>query len=392
MRDILSFGRRQLKKAGLNGPLKSSLRALLISTLFFFGGLELGLRLTGYSSPDLGMPDRDTGWALRPGAEGLIRRENKQGVYVRINSDGLRDREHSIPKPASTFRIAVLGDSLCEATEVPLEKTFWRILEREISTCAIRRERRIEVINFGVAGFSTAQQLITLQTKVWKYQPDIVLLAFTNSDVSENFRPLSGQPLAPYYHEEHGRLLLDDSFRALIRYECLRNARGLVAQHLRVAQLATRLLQRWRAHPASAAPDLDKLYLESSDPDWQAAWRVTDALLREIHRETNEHGAQLWITTTSNDIQVHPDARVREAFARGLGVDDLSYPDRRIRSLCSREGIPVIILAEEMTRYAEHNHVYLHGFEPALGHGHWNENGHRLAGELIAARFCQDLR
>ena len=372
--------------------MKPPLKALLISTPFIFGGLELGLRLTGYSSPDLGIPDRDTGWALRPGTKALIRRENKQGVYVRINSDGLRDREHSIPKPASTFRIAVLGDSLCEATEVPLEKTFWRILEHELSTCAILRGRQVEVVNFGVAGFSTAQELITLRTKVWKYQPDIVLLVFTNSDVSENFRPLSGQPLAPYYVEEQGGLVLDDSFRALIRYERLRNARALVAQHLRAAQLATHLLQRWRAHPPSPAPDLNKLYLESSDPDWQAAWRVTEALLREIHRETSEHGAQLWITTTSNDIQVHPDARLREAFARALGLPDLSYPDRRIQSLCSREGIPVITPAEELTRYAEHNHVYLHGFAPALGHGHWNENGHRVAGELIAGRFCRDLR
>jgi hypothetical protein len=372
--------------------MKSPLKALLISAPFFLGGLELCLRLTGYSSFDLGMPDRDTGWALRPGTEGLIRRENKQGVYVRINSDGLRDREHSIPKPALTFRIAVLGDSLCEATEVPLEKTFWRILEHELSTCAIQPGRQVEVINFGVAGFSTAQELITLRIKVWKYQPDIVLLAFTNSDISENFRPLSGQPLAPYYIEEQGRLVLDDSFRALIRYERLRNVGALVAQHFRAAQLAKHLHQRWRAHPPFAAPDLDELYLERSGPDWQAAWRVTEALLREIHRETSEHGAQLWITTTSNDIQVHPDARLREAFASDLGVPDLSYPDRRIQSLCLREGIPVITPAEEMRRYAEHNQVYLHGFAPGLGHGHWNENGHRLAGELIAARFCRDLR
>jgi len=370
---------------------KSPLKALLISTPLFLGGLELGLRLTGYSSPDLGMPDRETGWALRPGTEGLIRTENKAGVYVRINSDGLRDREHSISKPPSTLRIAVLGDSLCEATEVPLEATFWRIIERELSACVSLRRRKIEVINFGVAGFSTAQELITLRTKVWKYQPDIVLLAFTGSDVSENFRPLSGQPLAPYYVEERGRLILDDSFRALIRFEGLRNTHAVLARHLRAAQFARDLLQRWRTHPPSVQAT-DKLYVESSDPDWQAAWRVTEALVREIHRETREHRAQLWITTGSNDIQVQPDRKVREALAGSLGIPDLFYPERRIRSLCSSEGIPVITPAEEMARYAEHNQIYLHGFGPARGRGHWNENGHRLAGELIASRLCRDLR
>src|SRR2546426_8189504 len=39
----------------------------------------------------------------------------KEGVsYVRINSDGLRDREHSKSKPADTVRVAVLGDSYSE--------------------------------------------------------------------------------------------------------------------------------------------------------------------------------------------------------------------------------------------------------------------------------------
>jgi hypothetical protein len=370
---------------------KSPLKALLISAPLFLGGLEIGLRLTGYSSPDLGMPDRETGWALRPGAEGLIRTENQAGVYVRINSDGLRDREHSISKPPSTLRIAVLGDSLCEATEVSLEKTFWTILEHELSGCAGLRGRKIEVINFGVAGFSTAQELITLRTKVWKYQPDIVLLAFTGSDVSENFRPLSGQPLAPYYVEERGRLILDDSFRALIRFEGLRNTYAVLARHLRAAQLAVDVMRRWRAHPPPVV-DTNRHYVESSDPDWQAAWRVTEALLREIHRETREHGAQLWITTTSNEIQVHPDRKVPEALAGSLGIPDLFYPDRRIRSLCSSEGIPMITPAEEMARYAELNQVYLHGFGPLRGHGHWNENGHRLAGELIASSLCRDLR
>ena len=44
---------------------------------------------------------------------------------------------------------------------------------------------------------------------------------------------------------------------------------------------------------------------------------------------------------------------------------------------------------QPMLAYAEDHHVFLHGFKNTkTGEGHWNEQGHRLAGELIAARLC----
>ncbi|HEY6393516.1 MAG TPA: hypothetical protein VIX89_19695 [Bryobacteraceae bacterium] len=83
----------------------------------------------------------------------------------------------------------------------------------------------------------------------------------------------------------------------------------------------------------------------------------------------------------SNDVQVHP-----EKSAPG----GLFYPDHRIQLLCTRENIPVVVLAEAMAAYAKQNSVFLHGFTPP-GFGHWNENGHRVAGELIADRLCREI-
>ena len=368
--------------------MKTPLKTLLFATPLFVGGLELGLRLTGYEFPTLGMPDRELGWSLRPGAKGLVRQENREGVFVTINNDGLRDREHTIQKPASTLRIAVLGDSLCEATEVRLEKTFWAIAEQELAVCARSRGLKVEFINFGVAGYGTAQELIMLRTRVWKYQPDLVLLAFSGSDVSENFRPLSGQPLAPYYIYQGDALVLDDSFRSRVKYEHLRNLKAFFSQRLRILQLGEALVHR--TSPQPAPPDY-RLYSVPSDPAWEEAWSVTEKLISMIQEEASEHGAQLWIATTSNDIQVHPDPRKREALAKKLGLSDLFYPERRIRTMAAQEGIPVITLAEEMARYAEHNEINLHGFQPMTGYGHWNEDGHRVAAQIIASRLCGEL-
>ena len=49
-----------------------------------------------------------------------------------------------------------------------------------------------------------------------------------------------------------------------------------------------------------------------------------------------------------------------------------------------------VTLNPEMQRRADATRVFLHGFKNSTpGFGHWNENGHALAAELIAARLCQ---
>src|SRR5688572_15479505 len=103
-----------------------------------------------------------------------------------------------------------MGDSYAEALQVPQENAFWSVMESLLQTCdslgttkdtvgaplrgrplslrpevverrgaygvaPIQYSRKIEVINFGVSGYSTAQQLITLRERVWAYSPDVVL-------------------------------------------------------------------------------------------------------------------------------------------------------------------------------------------------------------------------
>ena len=310
--------------------MKAASRTVFVSIPLFLGGLELALRLGGYSFTNLYRPDRQTGWSLRPGAEGWVHAENPAGVYVRVNSDGLRDREHSIAKLPGTLRIALLGDSLCEASEVPLESTFWSVLTSELAHC----DRAVEVINFGVSGYGTAQEWITLQTKVWKYQPDVVLLAFTNGDVMDNYRPLSGQALSPYYVRRDGALVADNSFRDLIRWERLRDLRASLASHSRVVQLASQLAERWRpsSRQAPQRRNADQLYAEPADSDWSEAWQVTEELLGRIHRDVVDHHAQLWIATLPDPIQIHPNP----------SAADLFYPERRIQEWCARRNIPAV--------------------------------------------------
>jgi len=52
----------------------------------------------------------------------------------------------------------------------------------------------------------------------------------------------------------------------------------------------------------------------------------------------------------------------------------------------------VLNLAAPMQAYADEHHAFLAGFKSTkLGIGHWNAEGHRLAGELIAQKICRML-
>jgi len=108
-----------------------------------------------------------------------------------------------------------------------------------------------------------------------------------------------------------------------------------------------------------------------------------------MREEVKSHDAEFVVVTLSNGPQVHPDPKVREEFKKSLGIVDLFYPDNRIKEFCVREQIPVVTLAPELQQFAEHNQAYLHGFGSNLGNGHWNSLGNRVAGELIAKKFCE---
>lgn len=371
--------------------------------------VEIALRIAGISYPVFTIIDPHRGFAMAPGAEGWQEREGR--VHIKINRDGLRDQEHPIDKPEGTIRIAVLGDSYAQAFQVPMEDAFWWVLGDKLASCPGLKNRQVEVINFGVGGYGTAQELLTLRQHVWKYDPDIVMLAFlTGNDITDNSSALRNNPTVPYFVLKDGELVLDDSFLTptfKFKLDVKYGEISRLLNSLRIFQLvkeARRALSTWGEAPGEAAQNplargnvpegledgLDHaIYAPPPNEAWDRAWRVTEALILAMAEEVHRRGADFWLVTLSNGIQVHPDPEVRQAFMDWKGVKDLFYPDSRLRKLAEDNGIPVVTLAEPLAAYAEAHDSYLHGFETNLGKGHWNATGHLVAGREIAARMCR---
>ena len=158
-----------IRRAARNAAL-----ALGATALALLAG-ELALRAAGFSFVKFWQPDPLTGSRLRAGVQGW---QNDEGrAFVHINSQGWRDREHPLAKPAGTYRIAILGDSYAEAMQVDIERTFWWLLPQKLAACGFAAPREIETLNFGVSGYGTGHELLTLRERVWAYDPDMVLLA-----------------------------------------------------------------------------------------------------------------------------------------------------------------------------------------------------------------------
>jgi len=62
----------------------------------------------------------------------------------------LRDHEHPLEVPPVTVRIAVLGDSYMQGTNVPREATSPTFLEDAVARCLAGTGRVAETLNFGV--------------------------------------------------------------------------------------------------------------------------------------------------------------------------------------------------------------------------------------------------
>lgn len=340
---------------------------LAVAALLVLG--ELGLRAFGYQAPLWLRPDPQLGWTLRPGIEGVYSREGR--AYVSANPAGFRDRERLLDKPEGVYRIAVLGDSMTEAMQVDVGRTWWRQLPGRLERCGFEPDQAVEVLAFAVTGWGTAQQSIALETQAMRYAPDLVLLQFSNADdVQNNSFALAEEKERPFFLlDAKGRLRPDASFAASPgfreRSRLLHEIGRRVADRSRLAQLALESHARGftlgMAHAAEVNP---ALLVPPRDALWEEAWRVTEALIERTRALAERGGARFVLLTAPHPAQLRSPA--------------LSYPDERLEAFAKARGIRAFALAPGLAKA-----------QGDLYYGrHWSPDGHSVVADLVAEALC----
>lgn len=374
---------------------------IFFSLIFFL--IEIILRLLNIEYPVFQKHDPIRGFSLLENSSGVWNREGKGKVL--INSDGLRDIEHNIEKPKNTIRIAILGDSMAEARSVNVEETFWFKLKSNLNSCKnFHKGKKIETINFGVSEYGTTQQYLTLKHNVWKYDPDLIILAFySGNDISDNLKSLSKKKYRPYFLFNNDLDFdIDKSYLKSKPFKILSSTPGkffiFISQYSRIAQLFREVYVQmyFKTKKTENQNILKKNNLSKAsvynpiNSDWSKAWSTTEKIIKLIDLEVKNKKKKFILVSLSTPIQVNPDSEKVKNFKEVNEIKDLFYPENRLSDFSKKNFIQFIQIAKKMRVIAVEKSIYFHGFKNTkMGEGHWNKSGHETASKLISKGICK---
>ncbi len=144
--------------------IKKTVSFTVITLILFLLLIETSLRFSGRWNL-MFIEDKDCGYILRPGSD--------CGNGEQVNLSGFRGREFSEGENDKIFRIAVAGDSMTYGAG-PIEDSFPLQLERLLSEDGLKAE----VINAGVPGYCTLNEIKSVQKYIVPIKPDMVILGF----------------------------------------------------------------------------------------------------------------------------------------------------------------------------------------------------------------------
>jgi lysophospholipase L1-like esterase len=114
----------------------------------------------------------------------LTTRNNMENNLLHINSFGFRGPEITKNKTQSTYRIIVLGGSTVLNVGIPFEQTFGNILQEKLQK--IYPDKKIEVLNGGMDGYTSEHSLIQYLFFVKDFHPDLLIMWHGINDMYES--------------------------------------------------------------------------------------------------------------------------------------------------------------------------------------------------------------
>ena len=108
------------------------------------------------------------------------RPDKPKNWYLPESSIDNRDANYSEEKEAGVFRVIVIGDSFTYGGKVQFDDTLPKRLERMLNLN--EKQRKVEVLNWGIPGYSSAQEVTLMSRAVKYYHPDLIILQITLND------------------------------------------------------------------------------------------------------------------------------------------------------------------------------------------------------------------
>lgn len=314
---------------------------------------ELSLAVIYPTWDDFWQPDPVLGHAHIPGKTGVWR-SSCFTTSVRLNAWGFRGSEWSREKPTGTTRVVVLGDSLVEGFQVPVEDTLTARLERKLN--ATSPQRGFEVLNLGVSSYGTGQNYLNLIHRGFAFEPDVVLLGFSiTTDVREDSPVLDGRRDRPYVRVGPAGVIIrpfpypppHHAFKDKIRQLHLYRVFGMrlltspwarrILLPLGLAEpLSPELEAELRREDARRLPWDFTVYAKAYPPAWEEAWDIVSGLLGRVNSDIGSRGGRLIVFGVPAMVEVLDGADVEKQYP-GFGAGyDVERPHRMLGDIARR--------------------------------------------------------
>ena len=314
------------------------------------------------------------GWKNKPNAEGIFVMPDST-TLVKINSKGLRDKEYDYNKPEGIKRIIVLGDSFTWGYGVEAKDRFTEILNNKLPD-------NYEVINMGVSGYGTDQELLTLEREGLKYNPDLVVVGFhPGTDLDDNTNAIRySYPKPLFVLSENNTLSLtnipvpnkDDWTRRLEedKGSWFAALKTFLSEHFHTYVFFSRVID--------SNPTLSKLFqsigLMEKQPFYkQYSWDLTESLLGEINTVSKNNGARTIIFIIRYQ---YTDIRLNDA------MDKIAT---NLFDFGKRNDIAVVDYLPTFIKYAGTGEQLYFKHD-----GHLTASGNKLAAEFIYDNLVED--
>lgn len=244
------------------------------------------------------------------------------------NSLGLRNREIA-PKPTGTYRILFLGDSLVWTGDTSSGELYTQVLETRLNARYADASHKFEVINAGVPGYTTYQELEFLKIYGIEMEPDLVVLGFVFNDLYYPYLHRPNDPSLIGFEPESrlGRFDPDTFPGIVLAHSYLGNETALGAQIFWRQNILHRQMfpfevkgdfyLAWKSHP----------------------WKREQVLIGEMRERLAQKKIPLYIVVFPVSDQVN------DAY---LAVDRryVLYPQSRIQEIANGYALPLLDLTD----------------------------------------------
>jgi lysophospholipase L1-like esterase len=350
------------------------------------------------------------GVSLIPDYDGVYISQGRESVtHIHTNSLGFRDSDIQIPKPEDVFRILVLGDSVTFGLGVKEEKVFPEILEEMLNRKSKVGGVRFEVVNAGIPGYGTAQEILQYQLYRQQLNPDMVILAFfVSNDLLDNLcieriLPDSAfhyaEPIKPCFGLRNGELIEvhapqdpGDASRSKKLFpspEVLHSwvfvssrVKAVLTSSVEIVELMSNIGINFNAH---YAPGTFSWYIEESE----TGWPLTEKLLDRLNEEVISDNGKLVVVVlpsrpqTTNHYQDLTRLLFSEFEETAEFLADVTRPQDLLVDWGEKAQVPVL---DGLPSIVEANSTR----SPYLQEGHFNARGHRVIAQLINDYLSQN--